>query len=380
MARRLWGLTRAQTVGALAAAVLVGLLIALLTSGGGGSGSSPSGLRLDHLRPGTKGDPDAVWVFGFQTLRFDPSLRHAQQVRVTGFGSVQGADGRVYLYDAGTGRVGVLDSARNDLTTLGRLPGGTPQDDTFAPTIAPTAGSLWLVSAPGRLTRFDLSTRTADDPIALVDHSGATGDPVTTGVVATGGSVLAVTRDGGGLALARVDATTGAVVARGRIDASAADAPGAADGSGVATIDGVAAEAGRLWIVASGSVFEVDATTLAVDRRTVIADRAQGGVAGAVVAAGSLYVLADNGRSLARFVPDPGRLDVVVRILPTRPSAFTTPASLVSDGTSVWAMVQRPAPAPRHAVRVAGYDARSGRPTAGVDLPGAMFAGAAAAS
>ena len=159
---RFWGLSRRQTVMALAAAVVVGVVIALVTAGGGPTRTDRTVPDVVRVSRGTPGARSAVWVFGFRTLRFDPRRRAVQQVDVTGFGSVQGVDGRVYMYDPGTGRVGVLTSRRNTLTDLARIPGGVAQDDTFAPVLAPLGSSLWLVSAPGRVTRFDLRQRTTD--------------------------------------------------------------------------------------------------------------------------------------------------------------------------------------------------------------------------
>jgi streptogramin lyase len=307
-----------------------------------------------------------VWVFGFQTLRFDPTLRHAQHLPFPGFGAVQGADGHVYMYDAGTGRVGVIVNASNSRTVIGRISGGRAQDATFAPVIAPRASELWIAAAPGELTRFDLRTRRADAPIPLTD-AGANAS--ATGVVATRGAVLAVTRDVTGLALTRVDPTTHVIGATSHVTLA-----------GAATIDGVAADEEHLWIVADGSVLDVELGTLTVTHRVPIVGQPTGGVRGAVTAAGAVWVLADNGATIGRFAPATGAVDRVVRILPATPTAFRTPASLVSDGTRVWAMVQRRDAPDDHTVRLAGYDASRHAPTTGIDLPSALFAGAAAAS
>src|SRR3954463_8071789 len=109
MASRLWGLTRRQTVIAFAVAIAIGIIIAVLTTRSDPDPSpTPGGIaRVESNHPGAR---HAVWVFGFETLRFDAQLRHAQHLPFTGFGSVQGADGRVYMYDAGTGRVGVIEN------------------------------------------------------------------------------------------------------------------------------------------------------------------------------------------------------------------------------------------------------------------------------
>jgi len=364
MANRLWGLTRRQTVLAFATAIAIGIIVAVLTTR---SDSTPSpGTGIARVAAGAPGPRQAVWVFGFQTLRFDARLRHAQHLPFTGFGSVQGSDGRVYMYDAGTGRVGVIESARNTRTVLGTIPGGRPQDDTFAPVIAPTASALWIASAPGELTRFDLGSRRADAPIRLTD-AGATSQ--ATGVVATPGAVVAVTRDATGLGITRVDPSTHVIGATEHVELTEPF-----------TLDGIAADEEHLWIVAGGSVFDVDPGTLTVTRRVRIVGQDSGGVRGAALVADTLWVLAENGASIGRLDVATGRVDRVVRVLTTTPAAFRTPASLVSDGTRIWAMVQRNGARDDHAVRLVGYDPGRRAATTGIDLPSALFAGAAAAS
>jgi hypothetical protein len=93
MASRLWGLTRRQTLFAFAAAIAIGIVIAIVTTRSDSKPSSttnPGGIA--PVAAGERGARHAVWVFGFQTLRFDPALRHAQHLPFAGFGAVQGAD------------------------------------------------------------------------------------------------------------------------------------------------------------------------------------------------------------------------------------------------------------------------------------------------
>src|SRR5689334_2714341 len=255
MASRLWGLTRRQTLVAFAAAIAVGIVIAIVTTRSDpepSSTSEPGGVA--QVEAGRHGSRHAVWVFGFQTLRFDRRLRHAQHLPFPGFGAVQGTDGRVYMYDAGTGRVGVVVNSRNTRTVLGEISGGRAQDDTFAPVIAVRPSELWIGAAPGEVTRFDLRTRRADAPIRVVD-TATPGATATTAVASTADAVVAVTLDGTDLTLTRVDPATRALTVIRHVSLTAGS-----------TLDGVAIDGAHLWIVADASAFDVDATTLSVAR------------------------------------------------------------------------------------------------------------------
>lgn len=370
MAGRFWGLTRRQTVVALGAAVVVGVLVAIAL-GGNGTTSSPTSNQPGPRRvvAGTRGSPHAVWVFGFDTLRFDRRLGHAQQVAgAKGFGSVLGARGRVYLYEPTSGRVGVLPSARNRLETIGRAPSGAAQDDLFAPGLAVDDGTLWLVSAPGRLTRFGLTDRRADPPLDVGD-AGDGDTPVATGVVARSGTVVTATQDDGGIVLARVDPATRTRTTTTRLDLAAPFA-----------LDGLATDGTHVWVVAAGTVYALDATDLAVTRTIPLDGHRAGAVRGAVGAAGALWLVADNGATLLRVDTTTGRVTTAMRILAHAPSAFRIPASLVTDGAGVWAMVQKGDDPDDHRVRVVTYDARRGVAGTAVDLPSRLFAGALAAT
>ena len=370
MAGRWWGLTRRQTLIAFSAAIAVGIAIAVLMGGGDASDEpSASGPRVEQVRAGTNGARDAVWVFGFHTLRFTPDLHRPEQVDVTAFGSVEGADGQVHMYDAGTGRVGVLDSRRNTLTDLGRIPNGVAEDDTFAPVIADHGAELWLVSRPGELTRFDAATRRADAPLRVVEDADPMRRPAATGAVVARGFVVAVTRDASGFAIARIDPATRSIATSTHV---AAIAVGDARRPRHGRHPGVDRR-GRLG---------------ARRRRDDARRRPDRGHQGSATRFGP------GRRGLGRCALGAGRQRRLplsprhrhrspharVAILPGPPARFRTPASLVSDGPMVWAMVQRRDAPADHAVRLVGYDARRRTRTVGIDLPSALFAGAAAAS
>ena len=290
MSSRWWGLTRRQTVVVFGATIVIGVLVALVL-GGSDTTSEPSADPggPTRIRPGTPGRPDAVWAFGFETLRFDDRLRRPEQlVGVKGFGSVFGVHGRTFMYDAASGRIGVLRSTTNRLETLGTAPQGTAQDDLFAPTIAVDGYALWLVSAPGRLTRFGLGSKQTDAPFDVVDRGGHT--PVATGVVARSGVVFTASQDGAGISVARVDAATRRVTASAHVDLAAAS-----------TLDGLAADGSNVWAVAAGAVHELDATDLTVVRTISVGPPSPGSVKGAVVAGGAVWTLAENGAALLRI-------------------------------------------------------------------------------
>ena len=369
MSSRWWGLTRRQTVIVFGATIVIGVLVALVL-GASDTTSEPAANvgGPTRIRPGTPGRVDAVWAFGFETLRFDERLRRPEQlVGVKGFGSVFGVHGRTFMYDAASGRIGVLRSTTNRLATLGTAPQGTAQDDLFAPTIAIDGDALWLASAPGRLTRFGLGTKRADAPIALVDRGGHA--PVATGVVARSGVVFAATQDGTGISVARVDAATRRVTASAHVDLASAS-----------TLDGLAADGSNVWIVTAGAVHALDAADLTPGRTISVGAASPDSVKGAVVAGGAVWTLAENGATLLRIDVRTGAVSTALKVLPQAPGTFRIPAALVTDGRHVWAMVQKRDASDDHSVRIVGYDATRRRPTPAVDLPSELFFGGLAAT
>ena len=369
MASRIWGLNRRHTVIAFGATIVIGVLVGMLL-GGNGTTSSPTTTNARGpvaIAGGTPGARHAVWTFGFETLRFDDRLRHPQQLTgVKGFGSVFGVGGRTYMYDAASGRIGVLRSASNRLETLGTLPHGVAPSNVFAPTIAVDGDGLWLVSAPGQLTHFDLKTREADAPI---DVGAADHPPVATGVVARAGVLFTATQDDAGITVARIDGATHRTTGTTRLDVESPF-----------TLDGVAVDGAGLWIVAAGTAHEFDPADLTARRTVAVGTGSPGAVQGAVAAGHAVWLLGDNGATLVRIDTRTATLSTALKILPRRPSAFHIPAALATDGHHVWAMVQRRDAATDHSVRIVGYDARRRAPTPAVDLPSELFFGGLAAT
>lgn len=360
MSSRLWGLDRRQTILVFALVVVVGIVVGLLLgpTGGDDGPARRSTAGVPVIAAGTPGSPHAVWVFGFETLRFDPELALQGRLRARGAGDVVGRDGAVDLYDAASGRTARLVSARNRLTSLAPVAPGTAQTDVLVPVVAVAAGRRWLVSAPGTVTA-DGGGSTAVAP--------EVGAPVATGVVAGPTGVIAATAGADGIALARIDPATGKVVATGSVPVTAPF-----------TLDGLTVDDTGVWVLAGGTAVAADPSSLTVTRRVPVAGQGPAPARGLVAAGGSLWSLADHGASLVRI--DGGRSRVVLRILEAVPPSFRLPAGLVARGGRVYALVQRGSAAGDRRARLVGYDARRRRATPAVDLPSALFAGEIAAT
>src|SRR5919106_5898001 len=88
----------------------IGLVVRWVRDNGGG-GPQPINVRPAHSGPQS---PAALWLFGATTVRLDPTtLSDARDAGFRGFGSVLGGEAVVYMFDPGTGRVGVVDATRN---------------------------------------------------------------------------------------------------------------------------------------------------------------------------------------------------------------------------------------------------------------------------
>ena len=373
MTRRFWGLTRRQTVAVVAGAAVVGIAIGIVLgpSGGGSEQPTRAAPTVERVKPGSAGAADAVWVFGFETLRFDDRLEGAQQLGVRGFGSVQGDAGRVFMYDPATGRVGSLDARGNRLSVIGQLPPGTAEPDAFLPSIARSGATLWLVSAPGMLTPLDLGTSQVGQPVAVVSVTTATSlDHRATGVAAGPGGVFTATRTPGGIEVARIDPATGTVVGAGGIDGSET----------AVSLGGIAVDAARLWVLSGSVLYAFDPATLELMRTDEVEERATGSARGLVAAGGDAWMLTDNGATLTRLRTATGELDPVLRILRPVPDELRIPASLVADGDRVFVMVRRQDDAEDLTVRVVGFDTARDVSTGGIDVPGEIAPGALAVS
>jgi len=371
--RRLWGLSARQSAALFAAAALVGVVVALVL--GPTPRPDPSAAKaaagVARVEPGTPGPARAVWVFGFETIRLDPHLRAARQLAITGFGYVAGHDGVVYMYNPSSGQVGVLDARTNRLHLIAALPPGTTQRNLFVPTIAAHGTDLWLVSTPGQLTRLDLGTKQADPPIELASHSSAAppSGAIATGVVVTPQGVVTATQWPEGIDVARIDPATHSVAGHVLLDAPDA-----------VSLDGLATDGAHVWVVAGNTIHQLEVSTLTPSGAWTVPGQPPGSTRGAVTAAGEVWTLTDAGATLAHLDPRTGTLTSAARLLEQAPGVFRTPASLVTDGQMVWAMVQRGRTPNDRTARVVGFDPARQRPTRGIDVPSRVFAGALAVS
>lgn len=235
---------------------------------------------------------------------------------------------------------------------------------TVDPLIAKVGGGLWIVHQPGVLTRFDLATRHPSDPVELSATNGAD-SPITTRVVTSGRSVLAVSETADGYALSRIDATR-------RTEEMTQVIPD--DGP----ITGLDSDDRSGWIVTSHAALQVGPQSLRVTSRVGIPPMSEQIPRGAAVTHDALWTLGGNGSTLLRVDLASHRTTVALQILPSEPSILRGPASMVAGDGRVWVMVQRTDDPNDHSVRIAGVSPATGKATKGADLPSELFIGAIA--
>jgi hypothetical protein len=151
-------------------------------------------------------------------------------------------------------------------------------------------------------------------------------------------------------------------------------------GSGAAPkVRGVAVSGGTVWVVTDQETIGLDTTTLAVQHRFPVPPEL-GPLRSAAVANGWLWSIGANGSALVRVGLERGDTRALIPLLPSEPTQFRLPASLVAGGDTVWAMVQRRADPNQHGVRIAGWNTRTGKPTTAIELPSSADIGAIAVS
>ena len=106
------------------------------------------------LRPGSSINADALWLFGFDTVRVDPETLHgARRLGQPAFGESTGAGSHVFFYDPGSGQVGRLDAATSRFTKAQPAaawvaPGGGGH-------IAARGNTTWIVTGLATVERID---------------------------------------------------------------------------------------------------------------------------------------------------------------------------------------------------------------------------------
>lgn len=237
---------------ALVAAVWAAALLASRGGDGGDGTTSSRSLRATKAPPRDR--PDAVWLFGFDTLRLRPS--DPDRVSVLGFpafGQVAGGPGGVLLYEPNSGRFGRLDARTNRIVDRATIPSRVPSGDDGVPepAVAATTSDAWLVTGPATLTRHPLPPGRSPDRVVALPGVGTRND---TRVVATPEGVITVSVDA-------ANETVPAVLARVDPASARVDATGAAGLPAGGLVEVVAGPA-TVWIVGLTRLVPVDARTL----------------------------------------------------------------------------------------------------------------------
>jgi hypothetical protein len=354
-----------------AAGTGIGLGVRALRDDGDGG---PRAIKVRPARSGAQSRA-ALWLFGVRTVRLDPTtLSDARDAGFQGFGSVLDGDGVVYLFDPGTERFGVVDAARNQLVQT-RVPARQGIDIDVGPVLAAQRGAVWLVTGPGRLTRYELTSGSTADvelPTDVVSEAAAGGPPAAgaTRVVADEDAVwavyeLGVTGNPRHTALVRL-APDGTITAR------AALAPAAPQPQAVVVGDGV------LWVVGRTGVVGLDATSLAVRHQFALQTDPPVELHDAAFADGALWSYDARTGALLRIGPDAGGVRTRIALTDGAPPRAPAPASIVSDGTALWVRVRISATTLQQ--RISRVDARSGEITGRFDAPPDLEIGAIAVS
>jgi hypothetical protein len=362
-------------VGCAAVGTGIGLVVRAVRDSGD---EGPRAIKVRPARPGVQ-SPAALWLFGVRTVRLDPTtLTDARDAGFQGFGSVLGGPGVVYLFDPGTGRFGVVDATRNRrVETMLPVRPDTPVD--VAPALALQRNVLWLVTGPGRLTRYELSTGSATEvelPSDVVSEADVGGPPApgATRVVADDDAVwavyeLGVTGNPPVTAVVRL-APDGTITAR-------APLPPNAPGGGHVEPQSVAVGGGTVWIVGRTAVVAVDAGSLAVQESVAVQTESAVELHDAAFVAGTLWSYDATTGALLR-IGDDGRIRARIPLADGVPPPVAAPASIVGSRDALWVRV-RTSPSTLEQ-RVTRVDARSGDVTGRFDAPAELEVGEIAVS
>jgi len=323
----------------LAVAAVVGTGLGLLVQrldddSDGGSGPTTT-VALD---PDLPDSPEALWMFGSQTLRTNSALSAPAIVPVEMFGVVDGATGSVHSWSVSTAEFRVLDTGENAVTTVADVDLTGDVDPETAPILASVPGAAWIVTGPDTLARVDATSGgvTAETTLPASFTGLADGAQVlATRVVAFADTVTAVfdvsTSDGAvAVGLASIDATSG------EIRTVAALTERATTG-----VDLVAAGEDAVWLVVDGSLVRVTATDLVETGRLTLADSELGARFDALLAVGDdAWLVNRDGPTLSRIGPslDSGGS---VRLAEAGDDVADAPTTAVTGDNRVYALLQR---------------------------------------
>jgi hypothetical protein len=239
--------------------------------------------------------------------------------------------------------------------------------------------ALWLVTGPGRVTRYDLSTGTATEvelPRDVVSEAEVGGPPApgATRIVADDDAVwvayqLGVTGNPPVTAVVRL-APDGTVTAR-------ASLPPTAPGGGRLEPQSVAVGGGAVWIVGRAAVVALDAGSLAMRQGFAVQTETPVELHDAAFAAGMLWSYDATSSALLRIGED-GRVRARIPLTDGAPPPVPAPASIVGSRDALWVRVRTSASTLEQ--RVTRVDARSGDITGRFDAPAELEIGAIAVS
>jgi hypothetical protein len=355
----------------------IGLVVRSVRDGDGGP--QPIEVRPAHRGPQS---PAALWLFGATTLRLDPTtLSEARDAGFRGFGSVLGGEGVVYLFDPGTGRVGVVDATRNRIVGETTLPVQRGVDVDVMPVLTAQRGALWLVTGPGRLSRYELASGAITDvalPTDVVSEEAAGGPPApgATRVVADNDAAwavydLGVTGNPPHTAVVRL-APDGSVTTRAAL-------PPTVTAGGRLAPQAVTVGDGAVWIVGSAAAVALDAGTLAVRHSFGVQSQSSVELHDAVIAAGSLWSYDALSGTMLRIRLEDGEVRQRIALVEETPAGLSAPAQIVGVGDVLWVRVRVGSPT-MLGQRVTRIDARSGDITGRFDAPPELEVGAIAVS
>lgn len=290
------------------------------------------------LDPGLSDSPEALWMFGSTTFRSDAALEAPAVVPVEVFGAVDGATGSVYAWSASTGEFRVLDTAENAVTTTVHVDLTGDVDPATSPVLASVPGGAWIVTGPDTLARVDATSgdviADASVPASFTGLADGT-EVLATRVVASGDTVTALfdvaTPEGTvAVGLASIDAESG------EIRTIAALSGRAATGAELA-----AAGADAVWLVVDGSLVRVAAADLAESGRIQLAGSELGAPFDALLAVGDdAWLVNRDGPELSRIGPSLGS-GGSVRLAEAGDDVADAPVAAAAGDGRVYTLLQR---------------------------------------
>jgi hypothetical protein len=338
--------------------VVATLVLWAFTGDDGGSEPTSTHALGPRLERGAPIDPDALWLFGFDSVRVDPvqlDEPRALGTSVFGAASARGAD--VFFYEPSTAQVGRLDARTSRFTVA--EPVAAWAAPRAAGTIAATDTDLWIVTGPGAVARLDPKTL----QVREARHLGAT-EATRTWVAASGRDAVALSVTPSGALLQPL------------ADPAAAPVPfPVRDSSAGGTVRAVVRAGTVTWLVRdTGATVVPDAGPASV---ATLPDGA-GPVHAATATGDSLWVLADDGATAYRLEAGRGTPSATVRLLRSTPSEFRAPVDLVAGAGAVYALLPTRREPDRHDGIVVRIDSASAQVTRSLTLPSSFFAGALA--